>query len=211
MNQQQTLDPKPMKSLSLANPSTIPDLDELWSSFHERLRRFVGRQVSRPEDAEDIVQEIFLRIHRGLEALEKVERLEGWIFRIARNAVIDFYRSAPRRREVPTAEFEPGALGTWEDDPEACCGREDLITALEPFVDRLPEDYRQAIRLTELGQLSQTAAAKQLGISVSGMKSRVQRARRQMREMFEACCRVEFDRRDRICCYERRDGENPCS
>jgi RNA polymerase sigma-70 factor (ECF subfamily) len=190
------------------NPTIkAPVVEELWVVFHQRLRAFVGQQVSQPEDAEDIVQDVFLRIHRNLGSLEKADRLESWIFQIARNAVVDYYRAAQRRREFPTGEFDPAALGSVEPEPDLCCTREDLVASLEPFVDRLPEPYREAIRLTELGDLTQKAASKRLGISVSGMKSRVQRARVRIREMLEACCRLEFDQQRRLCCYEPRQPD----
>jgi len=189
-----------------------PVAEELWGTFHQRLQAFVGRQVAQPEDAEDIVQDVFLRIHQNLGTLEQADRLESWIFQIARNAVIDHYRAAPRRREIPTGDFAPEALGSVEPEFDLCCTREDLVASLEPFVDRLPEPYREAIRLTELGELTQKAAASRLGISVSGMKSRVQRARVRIRQMLEVCCRFEFDHRRRLCCFEPRQpdrcGEN---
>lgn len=193
--------------MSETRPSRKHGSEELWLTFHQRLHAFVGPQVAQRADAEDIVQEVFLRIHRHLGTLEQADRLESWIFRIARNAIIDHYRSATRRREIPTEGFDAAALGVVEPEPDVCCTREGLAASLEPFVERLPETYREAIRVTELGELTQKAAAHRLGISVSGMKSRVQRARRRIREMLEDCCRLEFDQQERLCCYEpRRPG-----
>ena len=193
---------------SLVATSKDSAVEDLWSTFHRRLQAFVEQQVAQPQDAEDIVQDVFLRIHRNLNTLEQANRLESWIFQIARNAVIDYYRAAPRRREVPTGEFEAGALGAVQPEPDVCCTRGELAASLEPFVDRLPEPYREAIQLTELGDLTQKAAADQMGISVSGMKSRVQRARVQIREMLEACCRFEFDHQQNVCCYEPKEPDS---
>jgi RNA polymerase sigma-70 factor (ECF subfamily) len=73
------------------------------------------------------------------------------------------------------------------------------------FVARLPAPYRQAITLTELQGVTQKDAAEMLGMSISGMKSRVQRGREKIREMFEECCEISVDCRGRVVECEARD------
>jgi RNA polymerase sigma-70 factor (ECF subfamily) len=76
------------------------------------------------------------------------------------------------------------------------------------MIERLSEDYRQAVTLVDLEGLAQQEAAAQLGLSLSGMKSRVQRGRRQLRDMLEACCVIALDRRRGVADYDVRDQQN---
>jgi RNA polymerase sigma-70 factor (ECF subfamily) len=156
--------------------------------------------VPRREDAEDITQEVMLRIHRHSADLEHADRMAAWVYRIAANAIADHYRR-PARRELPTGQaadvpdppHEQAKLGPVEPGPDEL--REVLAACLAPLIERLPSIYREALELTEFEGVSQVDAARQLGLSVSGMKARVQRARHQLRELLLDCCHVELDRR----------------
>ena len=164
-----------------------------------RVLGFVSRRVRSREDAEDIAQEVMLRIHRHSADLEHADRLGGWVHRIAANAIADHYRR-PARREVPSGQATDVPEVGSEPPPAAVEGsvddvRRELAACLSPLIERLPPLYRQALEVTELGGLSQVEAAAELGLSVSGMKARVQRARRQLREQLLECCHVELDRR----------------
>ena len=72
-------------------------------------------------------------------------------------------------------------------------GRQELARCLAPLIRQLPEPYREALTLTDLGTLSQTEAARLVGLSVPGMKARVQRARVQVRNLLTSCCEVALD------------------
>jgi RNA polymerase sigma-70 factor (ECF subfamily) len=168
----------------------------------EHVLRFVTRRVERREDAEDITQEVMLRIVRHRDQLEQVQRMDAWVQRVAANAIADHYRRAARR-EVPAADV-PEA-GAW-DERGTADPRRDLAACLPPLVRRLPATYRQAIELTELGGVSQVDAAARTGLSVSGMKARVQRARGQLRERLLECCHVELDRRRAVREIQPRRG-----
>ena len=164
-----------------------------------RVLGFVSRRVRSREDAEDIAQEVMLRIHRHSADLEHADRLGGWVHRIAANAIADHYRRAARR-EVPSGQATDVPEVGSDPPPAAVEGsvddvRRELAACLSPLIERLPPLYRQALEVTELGGLSQVEAAAELGLSVSGMKARVQRARRQLREQLLECCHVELDRR----------------
>jgi len=166
--------------------------------LHARVLAFVSRRVRSREDAEDIAQEVMLRIHRHSADLERVDRMSAWVNRIAANAISDHYRRPARRElasgqaaDVPEIAVEPSPAA----DDSADDVRRDLAACLAPLIERLPPLYRQALEVTEFGGLSQVEAAAELGLSVSGMKARVQRARRQLREQLLECCHVELDRR----------------
>lgn len=174
-----------------------------WRELRTRLAGFVGRRIRNPEDAEDVVQEIFLRMQHNIGSLASADRLDAWAFRIARNAIADYYR-APNRREASnkdTGKLVEGFGAAFKD------ARSEMAYCIAPMVSQLPDGYREAIELTEFDGLTQAAAAERLGLSVSGMKSRVQRGRDRLRVMLLKCCEIETDRRGRVVSFETRAGE----
>jgi RNA polymerase sigma-70 factor, ECF subfamily len=160
-----------------------------------RVLAFVSRRVRSREDAEDIAQEVMLRIRRHSADLVRVERMGAWVHRIAANAIADHYRR-PARRELASgraADVPETTVAAADDSADDV--RRELTACLTPLIERLPPLYRQALEVTEFEGRSQVEAAAELGLSVSGMKARVQRARRQLREQLLECCHVELDRR----------------
>jgi RNA polymerase sigma-70 factor, ECF subfamily len=155
----------------------------------ESVRSFVAGRVRRPEDADDVAQDALLRLYRGAAGLRDEQALQAWMYRIAESAVIDHYRRSGHRPE-PMAPDDLPATADAVDEPQALA---ELAACLPPLLARIPEDYRAALELTDLGELTQQQAAEQLGISTSGMKSRVQRGRRMLRTEVGRCCRIELD------------------
>jgi RNA polymerase sigma-70 factor (ECF subfamily) len=178
---------------------------QAWGELEARLRPFVARRVASPADVDDVLQNVLLRIQRGIGALRDDERFGPWVYRVARSAIVDHQRAQARRPVVPL-EVEPLAA----EDDAADRLEHDLAECVALFVARLPSPYREAVTLTELEGLPQKDAAEMLGISGSGMKSRVQRGRQKIREMFEQCCEVAVDCRGRVIdCTPRSLDEVP--
>jgi RNA polymerase sigma-70 factor, ECF subfamily len=186
--------------------------DELWSELHGRLRGFVSRRIADPDAAEDIAQDVLLRLHRSLGELRAEDRLDAFAYRIARNAIIDHYRANAATKEAPTAPealiADADAAGGTGADANETEGRRQLARCLEPLVRRLPERYREALMLTDLGDLSQVEAARVVGLSVPGMKARVQRARAKIHELITDCCDVTLDDSQHIADVNRT---GPCA
>jgi RNA polymerase sigma-70 factor (ECF subfamily) len=168
-----------------------------WRELEARLRPYVARRVRGPADVDDVVQDVFVRMQRGLLGLRDGERFGGWVYRIAEHAVADHLRSRARH---PVASGSGGegaedAEHSGDGDPTL---EADLSECVALFVSRLPSPYREAITLTELEGLTQKDSAEMLGLSLSGMKSRVQRGREQIRRMFEECCEISVDARGHV-------------
>lgn len=164
-----------------------------WHDLEARLRPYVTRRVPSAADVDDVLQEVFVRVHRGLPNLADGERFGAWVYRIASNAVADQLRDRMRHRPAaPETGAEPNA-------PEPDMDLEtELAECIALFVARLPSPYREAVTLTELQGLTQKDAAEMLDVSLSGMKSRVQRGRERIRRMFEECCEISLDCRGRV-------------
>jgi len=186
--------------------------EELWKEFHERLLTFIRRRVSSETDAEDILQEVFLRIHRSAERLPEVESTSGWVYKITRNAIIDHYRaraSADGLTEGAAKEWASQDRGQVEPASEES-SREagiDPSRCVRALVESLPEPYGEAVAMTELEGVTQREAAQRLGISVSGMKSRVQRGRGKLKNLLVECCTWELDGRGAVLDIERREDD----
>lgn len=188
-----------------------PDSQHIWSEVQGGLRAFIAKRVADQASVEDLSQEVFLRMQRGLGGLKDQSRLLPWIYRIARHVIIDYYRVQDKQPDRPAGlasdleTLHPAFLSVRLSEDSGQLRRE-LAGCLRPMIERLSEDYRQAVTLVDLEGLAQHEAAAKLGLSVSGMKSRVQRGRRQLREVLEACCAIALDRRRGVADYELRDA-----
>ncbi len=176
------------------------DSELIWKEFHARLRRFIQSRVRDENSTDDILQEVFLRIHARIDTLRDDSKLESWIYQIARNAIIDHYRT--HKSTDATVELVASIPAEVESD-EADAARQ-LAPGLVSMVECLPPEYREAVTLTEFGGLTQKELAEKLGMSVSGAKSRVQRAREKLKAMLLECCHFELDRRGKIIDYYPR-------
>ena len=186
------------------------DTQQIWAEFADRLRAFIARRVGSAADAEDILQDVFLRIHRHADSLHRRERLVAWLFQVTRNAIADYYR-APVRRELLAGapqDLERDAEHTvrWMEEPDEASGTaaRELATCLGPMVARLPAPYREAVTLIDLEGMPQKDAALRAGISLSGMKSRVQRGRQALEQLVHDCCQIEVDATGRVMDYQLR-------
>ena len=158
-------------------------------------------------EVDDIVQEILVRIHGGLSSLQDGERFGGWVYRIAQRAIADWAR-ARARAPVPVGGDLADLSSAAAD--EAADLELELGECVALFVARLPSPYRESITLTELRGLTLKDAAEMLGVSLTAMKSRVQRGRQKIREMFEQCCEISVDGRGRVTeCQSRAPDEIP--
>ena len=163
--------------------------EQLWQKFARDLRGFLRARVSDHATAEDLLQEIFVRLHQHLPELRDQDRLEAWVYQIARNTVTDFHR-----RQRPTETID--ALADAVIEPETVLPN--LRPAVRRFVEQLPPDFRDALLATEWEGLTQAEYATRRGLSISGAKSRVQRARIELKRLLEECCSFELDRRGQI-------------
>ena len=182
--------------------------EPLWEELQGNLRAFISRRVRNPSDVDDLVQRVLLQIVKGLGSLRDAEKLHAWVYRTARNVIVDYYRSSSSRREVASGGTEDLALADAADrqapaeDERAAL--QELAACLTPMIRQLPPAYREAITLADLEGVNQAEAAARAGVSVSGMKSRIQRGRKQLKAVLEECCRVHLDRRGTIVAYDPR-------
>lgn len=155
---------------------------QIWNQFSDQIFAFILSRVNDNEVAKDILQEVFIKIHTKINTLNDEDSLASWLFTITRNTIFDYYRHKKTAQKKHLFIAENAHLFEDEDITAFC------DTCLHLFIEELPKKYKDAILATDLGELSQKEYAEQIGISYSGLKSRVQRGRTQLNEYFKECC-----------------------
>ncbi|MFL5626428.1 MAG: RNA polymerase sigma factor SigZ [Ktedonobacteraceae bacterium] len=168
-----------------------------WETFHTQIKQFALKYTHDEDIAEDILQDVFIKIHMHIGALRDEKKLQTWLYQIARHAIYDHYRQRKHMIALPDT-FDIPEEQEQEDVAQT------LLPCITAMVDRLPEPYREAIILTEYEGRTQKELAEYLGISLSGAKSRVQRAREKLKTMLLECCHFELDRRGKVIDYHSR-------
>ena len=172
--------------------------EKIWQDYHGQLRRFIQRRMHDQSDVDDLLHEVFVKIHTNLDSLRDEDKLRSWLFQITRNAIADSLR---RRKPFETL---PEWLVATNNEPAELAARE-LAECLRPMIEQLPEHYRSALISSELEGKTQRQVAGMHGLSLSGAKSRVQRGRALLKGMLLECCRIDFDHRGQIVDYDMSD------
>lgn len=191
-----------------ASPS--PVTTEVWARFRGSLLRFLRSRLPSAADAEDVLQDVFVHIHEGLGRVEHPDRLQSWVFGIARRAVADFYRERGRRPDTaseeaggePAVDPEAPNLAAYRGEHDV---HEEVLSWLVPMIEALPEGCAEAVRLADVEGLPQREVADRLGLSLSGAKSRVQRGRVLLGYVLRACCEIAFGPDGRAVGYRPRE------
>ncbi len=169
-------------------------LETTWKNLRGELRGFLVGQVGEPATADDLLQDVFLKLHRHARGLQDKTSPRAWLYQVARNAVIDH-----RRRGRETTEISDDLAHAEIPTEESIQAK--LAPCLRPMIESLPAVYADALRLTELEELPQAEAARRLGLSLTALKSRVRRGRARLKEMFLQCCEFELSAAGRVLDY----------
>jgi len=183
----------------------VKDIAYIHEQFSEQLTDFVCKKVGHLDYCNDILQEVYIKIIQNIDKITKADNIEGYLIRICNNAVIDYHRAKPAR--IEWADPESDAFGE-EQEPKRERALQLADCCLRPFIESLEPIYREALVLTDLEGMSQKQLAEKLGISLSGAKSRVQRAREKLKGAILQCCQYEFDKYGNIVsCCENKSGQ----
>jgi RNA polymerase sigma factor (sigma-70 family) len=168
-------------------------ISEVVKREQSRLRNFIRRRVPDPRDVEDILQDVFYELVEANRLLMPIEHVTGWLFRVARNRIIDLFRKKkPDSFSDAAVAVEDGELLQVEDllpspdaGPDALYARNVLLGELESAIDELPEEQREVFVAHELEGRSFKAMAAQTGVSVNTLLSRKRYAVRNLRERLQ--------------------------
>lgn len=162
-------------------------IEEIWNVYHEPLQRFIRYRVPNPSEAEDLLQTVFVKINTQLGKLKNADKMESWIYRIARTTIADYYRALKRLEKLELSVPSPA-------EHEADNFTLEASQCIRETMRRLPAKYAEALELSEFQGLSQKEISERLGLSYSGTKSRIQRGRQQLKGLLLGCCHIESDR-----------------
>jgi RNA polymerase sigma-70 factor, ECF subfamily len=158
-------------------------LDQIWRDYHSGLIGFIRRRVGEADLAEDILQDVFVKAHSRLDTLANADRIQSWLYQIARNTIIDYHRTRKSVEPLPEEVVQKPEDDEWQE----------LGKCVQPMIEMLPEGYREALILFEINGLPLKVVAERLNLSLPGAKSRVQRGRERLKKIFLDCCHIEFD------------------
>jgi RNA polymerase sigma-70 factor, ECF subfamily len=164
---------------------------EIWKNFDAQLKTFICGKMNNHNECLDVLQDVYIKVIKNIDKIESIENISAYLNRIASNAVVDYYRQQSKKIVLNDNNLdklviidEVGSDG--HEQMDAC------FDCIEPGIDMLPDKYKEAFVLSELQGIPQKEVAEKLGISLSGTKSRVQRAREKLREEVMRCCNYKF-------------------
>lgn len=174
----------------------------IWHKYHAGLAGFIRSKVSE-NFADDLLQEVFIKIHASIDTVKTESKLESWLYQITRNTIADYYRTHEITEELPMWVKQPQAK-------EEELIRQELASCLIPMIKMLPDKYRRAVQISEVENKTQQEVANQERLSLSGAKSRVQRGRALLKTMLHDCCEIEINKKNQITDYQVNKTDCDC-
>lgn len=158
--------------------------EKIWFDLKDQLFNFILKRVNSKDISEDILQDVFLKIHLNISKLSDTDKLSSWVYQITRNSIIDYYR----KKKIKTDQIPELPEDLDDDNLNA-----EFYGCLKSHINQLDEKDREAIVKTTFENVSQKDYAISQNLTYSAAKSRVQRARKKLNELFVECCQVETD------------------
>lgn len=164
------------------------DVTNIWTNFNKELKGFIYNKTRNSADTDDILQEVFVKIIRNIDKVNQSENLRQYLYGMVRNTLNDYFKnqkifSDKTDIQEQFSEIEDNSLN---ETIAECC--------IKPFINKLPDNYKQALLMTEFQHISQKELAEKLNISYSGAKSRVQRGKEKLKELILNCCAYQNDK-----------------
>ena len=184
------------------------EIATIYKEFNQQLLGYVKSKIASKEDAEDILQNVFVKISTNINNLAAEEKLKNWVFTITRNAIIDYYRiNASKRKTSVDNGIDENISELQDDDPT-----KGLDQCMNTMINLLPDEYREIILDAEIKGIRQKDLVNKYGLAYPSVRSRVQRGRERLKQLFYNCCHIETDKHGNVLEAQRRTGcEGPCN
>ncbi|GIU15387.1 RNA polymerase sigma factor SigZ [Shewanella sp. MBTL60-007] len=174
-------------------------LESIWTEYQSSLKAFLHRKVANTADVEDLLQEILIKTHKSLQTVTDSSKIKPWIFQIANNTIIDFYRKNSQLSKLTADDL-------WYDEQDEALIIKELSHCLLPFIKQLPEEDAKLLIAIEIDGTSQKDFAEQNQLNYSTLKSRVKQSRKKLYQLFNSCCEFSIDSKGNIMEYQSKSG-----
>lgn len=169
-------------------------IQDIWTDLHQELKKYIFSKIKDIDKSEDILQDVFLKIHLNIHKLSDYSKLTSWVYQITRNAVADHLRKANSEVHIDELDFAE------QENEEPLY--HSLSNCINQKISKLPAKYKQAILLTYFDSYSQIKLAEELKISYSGAKTRVQRGKEKLNNLIVDCKNVVTDYNGKLIEYQ---------
>ncbi|CAH7245332.1 RNA polymerase sigma factor SigZ [Vibrio chagasii] len=175
--------------------STSLDLEQVWAEYQQTLKAFLHSKVSNSADVDDLLQEILIQTFQNLHKVQDASSVKSWLFQLANNTIIDFYRKHARQQRDSKIDADDLWFADLDHNEEF---KQNLSLCIEPFIQALPEQCAALLLAVDIKGQSQKEIAEAQNISYSTVKSRVQKSRGDLKNLFEQCCNLSLDKQGNV-------------
>ena len=179
------------------------DIEIIWSEYQSNLKAFLHSKVANPDDVDDLLQEILLKSYQSLSTVKDIKKVKSWLFQLAHNTIVDYYRKRGKSAVIANDKLWYGEEG------------EQILQKLSqcviPFINALPDEEAKLLSAIEIEGMSQKQFAQQHKLKYSTLKSRVQKSRKMLLQLFNNCCELSVDQQGKLINFqEKTKGCNNC-
>jgi len=164
-------------------------IEGIWKTFHQQLLAFIVSKVGDRHLAEDILQDVFVKILKNIDKLSDDEKLQPWLYQICRHSIIDYFRKSSKN-ETKLDDNAVNRLIAEETEPERGA---QLSRCLATLINELPDNMNAILVDSELEQIRQAVIADKYQLTLSAVKARIRRGRTLLKEKLQSCCEFEFN------------------
>lgn len=175
--------------------STSLNLEQVWAEYQQTLKSFLHSKVSNTADVEDLQQEILIKTFQNLHKMQDASSVKSWLFQLANNKIIDFYRKHARQQRDSKIDADDLWFADLDHNEEF---KQKLSLCIEPFIQALPEQSASLLLAVDIKGQRQKALAEEQNVSYSTIKSRVQKSRGDLKNLFEQCCNLSLDKQGNV-------------
>ncbi len=187
------------------------DFEEIYEKYHPKIARYLSRLTGQ-HDTEDLTQEVFDKINRGLGGFQGKSKLSTWIYRVATHTAIDRSRSAASKHAKEHVAIEDGAGHAPQSvadehrppSTDQLVIQKEMSDCINEYIDALSPDYKTVIVLSELEGLSNKEIAQILGISLDNVKIRLHRARAKLKAALNDACDFYYTEKSTLACDRKQ-------
>lgn len=166
------------------------NIEIIWKEYQKNLKAFLHKNIANPADVDDLLQEILIKSYQNLNAIKDTKKIKSWLFQIANNTIIDFYRKRAKITDLDSKDL-------WSSETEENILGE-LSGCVLPFINGLADEEAQLLRAIEIEGVSQKEYAIQNNLKYSTLKSRVKKSRQRLYRLFDDCCEFSLDSRGNL-------------